>query len=476
VKRSPSLTWCIQALLVLTLAWGALAFGAVYPWAYQPLVCGALVVGLAALLVHRHAGRRLEGAGWLALAFGLFAAAAAVQLVPLPFHALDAASPNTGAVLRTMNLGVANHAVEGHALSIAPAKTAMAIGLFGAFALLVLGAARLFALRGPAGTAEALAAFGVVLAIVGFVQKPLFGAEIYGFWTPIHGRNPFGPFVNKNHFAGWMLMALPVTLGLFCAGVARGMEGVKPSLRDRVIWFSSPAANRLILLGAAAAVMALSLVLTMSRSGITAMTLAVTMTAMVALRRQQTHARRRLVTAYLVVLFVAVFGWAGVDAVVTRFSEADWSEFNNRRGAWSDAWAIASRFPLAGTGLNTYGTATVLYQSHDLTRHYVEAHSDYLQLAAEGGVLLAAPALLALAAFAALVRRRFREETSLTSYWLRVGAITGLAAIALQETVEFSLQMPGNAALFAVVCALAIHETPRRNRNEQVVGRTAHPR
>ena len=28
------------------------------------------------------------------------------------------------------------------------------------------------------------------------------------------GGSPFGPFVNKNHFAGWMLMALPLTIGL----------------------------------------------------------------------------------------------------------------------------------------------------------------------------------------------------------------------------------------------------------------------
>jgi hypothetical protein len=60
------------------------------------------------------------------------------------------------------------------------------------------------------------------------------------------------------------------------------------------------------------------------------------------------------------------------------------------------------------------------------------------------------------------VRRRFIEETSVRTYWLRVGAVTGLTAIALQETVDFSLQIPGNAALFAVVCAIALHQAPER--------------
>jgi hypothetical protein len=43
--------------------------------------------------------------------------------------------------------------------------------------------------------------------------------------------------------------------------------------------------------------------------------------------------------------------------------------------------------------------------------------------------------------------------------------VTGILGIALQETVEFSLQMPGNALLFAVLCAIALHRTPERRRS-----------
>jgi O-antigen ligase len=114
--------------------------------------------------------------------------------------------------------------------------------------------------------------------------------------------------------------------------------------------------------------------------------------------------------------------------------------------------------------VNTYGTATVLYQQHDRTRRYTEAHNDYLQLAAEGGLLLTVPAAICVIAFAVAVRRRFADETSAMSYWLRVGAVTGIASIALQETVEFSLQMPGNAALFAVLCGIALHRAPVRRK------------
>jgi O-antigen ligase len=302
----------------------------------------------------------------------------------------------------------------------------------------------------------------VLLALTGIIQKPLFTGKLYGFWTPQMHGDPFGPFVNRNHFAGWMLMALPVTLGLLCGAVARGMRYVKPTFRDRVLWLSSPDASRLVLLAGAAAVMALSLLLTMSRSGISATMLAVALTGAVALRRQGTTGRRVIVTGYLVLLVILVTAWVGVDAIASRFASSDWSELNSRRGAWADAAGIFWRFPLTGTGLNTYGVATLFYQQHDLAQYYAQAHNDYLQLAAEGGALLLLPAAACLLAFIAAVRRRFNEDTRTSGYWIRVGAVTGLAAIALQETVDFSLQMPGNAVLFAVLCGLALHGNPAK--------------
>ncbi|MDO8677214.1 MAG: hypothetical protein Q7R30_01425 [Acidobacteriota bacterium] len=70
-------------------------------------------------------------------------------------------------------------------------------------------------------------------------------------------------------------------------------------------------------------------------------------------------------------------------------------------------------------------------------------------------------------AFAWEVRRRFREDVG-SIWWIRMGAVIGLVAIALQSIAEFSLQMPGNAALFAVVAGLAIHDDRRVTRD--VVG------
>ena len=53
--------------------------------------------------------------------------------------------------------------------------------------------------------------------------------------------------------------------------------------------------------------------------------------------------------------------------------------------------------------------------------------------------------------------------------------MTSLLSIACQETVEFSLQMPGNAVLFTIVCAIALHN-PANIDNPEEEGDVAEPR
>ena len=162
--------------------------------------------------------------------------------------------------------------------------------------------------------------------------------------------------------------------------------------------------------------------------------------------------------AYLALVLVIAGVWGGLDAVGQRFNSASWSDVGGRLSIWRDTVHIVQDFPLTGTGFNTYGVAMLGYQSDGVEERWVEAHNDYLQLAAEGGLLLGLPFVITIFFFVREVRRRVRERADDSeTYWLRAGAVTGLIAIAFQEVVDFSLQMPGNAALFAVLAAIAVH-------------------
>jgi O-antigen ligase len=223
----------------------------------------------------------------------------------------------------------------------------------------------------------------------------------------------------------------------------------------------------MVTFGFSSVVMGLSLVLTRSRSGVAALAAGSLLAVWIMLRRQRSIRARLLV----IVCFIAVLGgataWAGLDGLIGKAMSTDptTNSLGGRLGAWSDTLHIIRDFPLTGSGFNTYGTAMTVYQSSSRSVHFQEAHNDYLQLAAEGGLLLAIPVLVTLGIFARAVQRRFREAPrDGVTYWLRVGAMIGLISIGFQSLVEFSLQMPGNAALFAVMAAIAVHQSPKLRR------------
>ena len=478
-------------LTLLIVAWGALAFGAIYDWARWPLIIACVAAGARgfARTVPRER-RRMNGAILAGLA--LVALTVCVQLVPLDSHTLRRWSPAADAFLREYDLLYALPVVEEtpfpgskdpglhqnvpieprrsasipisgtitHPLSIDPAKTWVGLACFAAFGVMLLGLARGIGGRDLRVFAPGIVGLGVLMSMIGIIQKALWSGKVYGFWEPVNkGVVAFGPFINRNHFAGWMLLALPLAVGYFASLVAKGMVGVKPGWRNRIIWFSTPDASRAVLTGFAILVMGFALTLTLSRSGISCFLLAMMLSAFHVLRRQTSAAKGRLLGAYLALVVVAAVAWVGIDAIGARFAEVDW-KLGGRAGAWGDAWRIHQAFPWFGTGLNTYGSATLLLQEFEkATAHYVEAHNDYLQLLVEGGWLVTVPALVLVILFAREVRRRFREgRDDRTGYWIRLGAVTGLVAIAFQEIVEFSLQMPGNAAFFTVLCAVAVRQ------------------
>jgi O-antigen ligase len=444
------MSWRAAAILVL-ISWGALTFGAVYPWAFIPLYAACAATGLAAFLQRKRTTARDVP---LALALLLLGSAVTLQLVPLPAGTIRWLNPETDVFLQRYVLGYPT-LVQRHALSIEPSATLRALLGLGALALLLLGSARALTDTDALQIAGGVSMLGVAMAIVGVVQKAMWNGKIYGFWTPNEGGNPFGPFVNRNHFAGWMLMALPLVIGYFCGRVARGMRDVKPGWRNGVVWFSSPDASKTILAGFAALVMALALVLSMSRSGALGLLIALVASGWFVARRQSAGSRRAVIAVYLILVGCVVVWWTGIDRIADRFNEPGAVGLNGRFGIWADTWRIAGQYLLVGTGLNTFGTATLFYQTADLARHYVQAHNDYLQLLSDGGLLISIPVAILIVVCVGRVASRFRESSSDADYWIRIGAVTGILSIAFQEAVDFSLQMPGNAVLFVILVVLA---------------------
>lgn len=444
-----------EGLVCAALTWGVFAFGAVYPWGYWPLAAVCAAAGVAALCQRRRAGLA-AGTGRIAAAMAIVACAAVVQLLPIPLDVLARLSPARFAVLGQLDLRVAHGLVRSHSLSLDPASTWRALALYVCFALAALGVARC-STRGALRIAWCTSLVGIAVALTGIIQKPLYHGALYGFWVPMTHGTPFGPFVNKNHFAGWVAMTIPLALGCVCALVSRAHGTVRSNLGASFAWLSSQDANQALQSAFAAALMALGLGLTLSRSGMVSLAAAMVLCGVVGLRRYRAAAVRLLAVTSITVALLLAVSCAGVDTIVDRFDAADTSALGGRIPIWRGATHILADFWAMGSGLNTYGIATLVYPADIASQHVREAHNDYLQLAVEGGVLLCAPAAIAIVMFGYAVRRRFASSQG-AAYWVRLGAVGGIVAVAVQSLVDFSLQMPGNAALFAVLCGIALHE------------------
>jgi O-antigen ligase len=173
------------------------------------------------------------------------------------------------------------------------------------------------------------------------------------------------------------------------------------------------------------------------------------------------------------VLFVDINGWA------TRASESfDLSDAgSNRLRIWRESLPMIHDFWLTGTGAGTFSDAMTKYQqsriwvgSMNRWAHFNNAHSAYLQVVAEGGVLLALPALAALVSAFRIGRRAVREDRG-EMLWARIGAAGGLVGIAVQNIWETPLIMPANAILFGTLAGLLLYQRGN-GRPERANGRS----
>ncbi len=446
-----------SAAALVLVAWGALVFGAEYAWAFAPL----MVFAVATAVLGFRASRGLPfPSGAILLALAVVAGASVVQVLPMPQVVRDRAGARAPKVdySRLQADVLQQHAeVAGRTLSIAARKTTMGIGFLLSLTALFWGCTRALAARGPRPIVRGIVVIGVVAALVGIAHASVRTEDVYGFWRAPKPGVAFAPFINPNHFAGWVVMALSLTTGWFTGRVANAPRHAQGGWRHQLLRLSSPTATETMLTGVSVVAMTLAMIVSFSRGGLIGLVTAAAMLSLWTWRKQRTSRRQLAGMAAVGVVLLMGAVWGGVERTLVRFggSSLDWG---GRKQVWLDTLRIIHDYPWTGTGLNTYGIAMLHYQTEPRGEYFIEAHNDYLQLAAEGGLLLGIPILITIALFIREVWKRFKEGADdERTYWLRAGAVTGLCSIAVMEIFDFTLQMPGAAVFFVVLAAIAIH-------------------
>jgi O-antigen ligase len=448
------------ALLVFILAATLAAFGGIYSWTLPPIVVGALLFALLTWRPGRDIAPDTRALDWTIAAS---IAVIAIQIVPIPWPARSLLSPNLATAERALRPDGLLRTSPSGPLSIDPSGTWEAFGLVVAVALTYLGARSLFRTRGVRQVCWWLGAIGAVAGIAAIVQRAITPGLIYGFWQPRDaGAMPFGPVVNRNHFAAWLLMASAVTAGYLIARVARRMPADR-AWRSRRRVVIGVAQSSVGWTAACLAVMLTTLAVTQSRSAIVG-----TAVAAAVLIRTLSRTWKPVLLALAGVLVIgAGLMWAGESTttrLANRFAETLETRDVSRLVIWRESLPMVRDFPFTGVGAGGFGRAMLAYQQTrafaphlGMEWHFNHAHNHYLQVLVEGGILLAVPLVVLTILFVNVVRRRLREdEGELRS--VRIGAVAGLAGIATQSLWEVPLTMPAAALLAATLAALATYQ------------------
>ena len=454
---------------LLLVALSAVPYGSIEPWWANFFAAGVFALGalwaveslLTGGLRPRRDFRLLLLLPPLALAlFSLF------QTVPL---ARDAS--NAGGLEATLRGAISADPFETYNFALR------------IFALTLLGAILLrFTTSRRRLTAVVLTVIcvGAASALFGIVRQGAQSAEI-GFVLPSLTRGiGYGQVISRNQFAFMMEMALGLSLGLASARAGRHASSLF------YLSLALPACAALILANSRGGILTmfcqllfLSVLVAPSwsrRRGARLERDEVDAKGRGFRRRAGSLAARAVLAAALVALVSVAVVWVGGERVVSNMStvgeelgeqgkEAATRRHTRRVDIWRATWEMFKDHPLAGVGFGGYWAAIPQY--HDASGEYTpqQAHNDYLELLASGGVI----GFALLLCFVFIFLRRARETLRGGDPFRRaacVGALAGLFGVAVHSLFDFGLHMTANAALFVALVAVATADVQAANESK----------
>lgn len=385
-------------------------------------------------------GRVLRWAAVLLPVYALF------QVVPLPVAVLRVLSPARAQMVDA--LGPIGAKVGFASLSVFPAETFQYFLLVSGYLVVFLLARELigFFRDRPWVVVWPLIAIAALEAAL-------------GLWQYFAGNGEqvrWGTYANRNHYAGFLEMALPFAV-IYPVAVLR---------RARSRWHSPlPPSLAACGLWALAGMMFAGIVHSFSRMGFIAALSSLFVMCTLALGTRQlswvTGSRRRRWGAAAVVATLALAGFIFLppDKLVQRFAElvsTDELTAGGRTHLWAETIPLIRAYAFFGCGMGGYETAFSRFQVSGALVTDDFAHNDYLQLLAElglAGFLIAAA--LAFSVVKTAVRGAVRSSDP-EAHYLAVACAGAIVAILLHSLADFNLYIPANAMLLAWIAGMIV--------------------
>jgi O-antigen ligase len=385
--------------LCLLFAFAVLALGAVEVWSQSILEIGAAAMFVWwALVAWRNSGAKLY---W---------------------------NPLLGPLLGLIGIGLLQLLFRGTAYPFL--TRTMLLKLAAYFLVLFLTAQAFRARKELNKLAWFVVAFCFVVSLLAIIQHFTSGGEIFWLESLKIEGDPFGPYVNRNHFAGFVELTLPIGLALMA------FHGLR---RDLI-----PLAILLTIVPVSA------LILSASRGGIIGFAAEVGILVLLARSRNAWRGSRTTVAAMVALAALALIAWVGTGRAIEKFSGLDVREVSSsRRVSMFRASAnIFLHHPIMGCGLGTLVDVFPGYENAYDGRVVDHSHDDYIEGLAETGLPGGLCGLVFLWVLYREGRKNFLAEQGHFSRGLHAGAIMAVGGLLIHSLVDFNLQIPSNALLF----------------------------
>ena len=280
---------------------------------------------------------------------------------------------------------------------------------------------------------------GFAISVFGILQHLTFNGKLYWFRELTYGGIPFGPYVNRNHFAGLMELLIPLALVPLVLGKVRR--------------------ERLAVVGLFAVMPVAALFLSASRGGIVSFGVHFGLRVYLLLRRRGVANHLLAVSAVLLAALIIV-SWLGVGRILQRFSSLQTLEVTEgkRAAMRSGAWHIFLDHPLAGTGLGTLQIVYPHYETLYDAKVVDHAHNDYLEALADTGALGGLCCVWFLGVLLLKSLSLFQQRDFSFSAALQLSGIVACAGFLVHALVDFNFHIPSNLWLFVLMAHLATTE------------------
>lgn len=436
-----STRWLFAAYLAL-LVWVPVPLGSNRAWSWAVLEIWVMLIAVGWLVGYirgRHEPGNVLRKSWpMLVCLAAWVAYVWLQLLPLPIGLLELLSPESArwhsAAVPAGSLSAAPLTLDRYGTLEAALKST-AYATFFALSLVLLS------------TRDRIRATTYALIVSGILQA-LYGT-ILSFSAPDGLAS--GTFVNRNHFAAYLVMCLSVGIGVLIASLSgRTVRDWGQFLRSAVQWLITPKmALRLLLV-----TMVIGLVLTRSRMGIFSFFLGLFGAGVIGLVFSQKATRSivvLLVSLVVIDLFI-VGAYFGAEKVVARIGQTS-LETEDRDEIARYALRMWKDFPLFGSGLGSFPTVFPRYGGPATVFTYTHAHNDYAEFAAETGAIgLALLGLMVSMSFACALRAQHARRDPVMR-GISFASIMAVMALMIHSFVEFSLQIPANALTFMLMLA-----------------------